>query len=363
MIPKATERSAPILDATAPVRKGEHLPVDRLARYLAAHRPEWKAPLAVEQFPGGHSNLTYLLRVGDNELVLRRPPFGNQVRSAHDMGREFRVLSRLSGVYELAPTPYLYCEDESVIGAPFYLMERRRGVVLRGTVPDGLEFRPSTARRLARAFVANFARLHALDYAAAGLGDLGRPDGYVERQLKGWSERYARARTHDWPEIDRVIAWLLDQRPPRSGAALIHNDYKYDNILLDPHDLTRLRAVFDWEMSTLGDPLMDLGTTLAYWVEAGDAERLALRGGGPTTLPGNPTRRELVALYGELSGRDVSAFPFYYVFGLFKNAVIGQQIYYRYARGFTRDERFARMHLSVELAGRMAARAIETAEF
>src|SRR5439155_26326836 len=211
-------------------------------------------PLSVEQFPHGHSNLTYLLRRGPSEWVLRRPPFGNQVKTAHDMGREYRVLSKLCTVFPAAPRPYLYCEDESVLGAPFYLMERRSGVVLRKTLPPGLAIDPPTARQLGLALIDNLARLHSLDYRQIGLGDLGKPDGYVSRQVSGWSNRYVQARTDDVPAMERVARWLGEHLPPESAASLIHNDYKYDNLVLDPADLTRVVAVLDWEMATVGDP-------------------------------------------------------------------------------------------------------------
>src|SRR5206468_2501277 len=221
------------LDTAAPVRAGEELPVASLEAYLAEHLPDAAGPLVVEQFPHGHSNLTYLLRLGDQELVLRRPPFGNQVKSAHDMGREYRVLSKLSAVYPPAPHPYVYCEDDSVLGAPFYVMERRHGLVLRKTLPKGLTLDPARVRALDVALIDNLATLHMLDYRAAGLGDLGKPEGYVNRQVSGWVNRYAAARTDDVPEVERVARWLTEHQPAESGAALIHNDYKFDNLLLD----------------------------------------------------------------------------------------------------------------------------------
>jgi aminoglycoside phosphotransferase (APT) family kinase protein len=347
------------LDPTAPVRPGEELPLAALEAYLRQHLPDAAGPLTVEQFPHGHSNLTYLLRLGGTECVLRRPPFGNPVKTAHDMGREYRVLSRLCAVFPAAPRPRLYCDDEGVLGAPFYVMERRRGVVLRKELPPGVAVDPPTARRLCTALIDTLARLHALDYRAAGLGDLGKPEGYVARQVAGWSNRYAAARTDDVPELERVARWLGEHLPPESGAAVIHNDYKYDNLLLDPADPTHLVAVLDWEMATVGDPLMDLGTTLGYWVEAGDPEPLRRAAFGPTALPGSLTRRELVGRYEERAGRTAPGVLFYYCFGLFKIAVIVQQIYARYVRGHTRDARFARLNDLVVVLGRQADRALD----
>jgi aminoglycoside phosphotransferase (APT) family kinase protein len=301
-----------------------------------------------------------LVRVGDQDFVLRRPPFGNQVKTAHDMGREFRILSKLNAVYPPAPRPLFYCEDSGVLGAPFYLMERRRGIVLRRPDTPGVTIDPPTARRLSTALIDNLALLHSLDYRAAGLADLGKPEGYVTRQVTGWINRYANARTNDVPEMDRVARWLTDHIPAESGAALVHNDYKYDNLLLDPGDLTHVVATLDWEMATVGDPLMDLGTTLGYWVESGDPESVRVGAFGPTAVPGSLTRRELVARYAEKTGRDVSGMHFYYCFGVYKIAVIVQQIYARYVRGHTRDQRFARLDERVAALARQALHALET---
>jgi aminoglycoside phosphotransferase (APT) family kinase protein len=347
------------LHDTAPVRAGEELNVAALERCLQERLPAAAGPLVIEQFPSGYSNLTYLLRLGATELVLRRGPFGNQVKTAHDMGREYRVLSALAGVYPLAPRPYFYCDDVAVLGAPFYVMERRRGIILRRRLPRGLSLEPATARALGIAVVDALAALHALDYQAAGLASLGKPDGYVARQVNGWAERYVKARTHDVPAMESVSRWLVERIPRESGASLIHNDYKYDNLILDPGDLTRIVAVLDWEMATVGDPLMDLGTTLGYWVEAGDPPELQREAMGPTNLPGSLTRRELVERYAQQAGRDVGAAVYYYVFGLFKVAVIVQQIYARYERGHTQDERFAHLDRLVAILAEQAARALE----
>lgn len=347
------------LDASRPPRRGEGLDLEKLEPYLREHLPEVDGPLSVEQFPSGFSNLTYLLRAGSLELVLRRPPFGNRVKSAHDMGREYRVLNRLSEAYPLAPRPYLHCDDEKVLGAPFYVMERRRGVILRRELPPGLELSPVISGRLSEAFIDNLATLHNLDFEAAGLADLGRPEGYVGRQVSGWARRYQRVQTDGWAELDQTAAWLHTRMPVERGASLVHNDYKYDNLVLDSADLTRIVAVLDWEMCTLGDPLMDLGTTLAYWTEAGDDPRWRATGFGPTSLPGSLTRRQLAERYSRQTGFDVSNLTYYFCFGLFKLAVIVQQIYYRFFKGHTQDPRFAELNQMVGLLGRVAAGAIE----
>jgi len=358
--------SDPFLDEARSTRSGEELDLAKLEPYLLAHIPGARGPLAVEQFPSGFSNLTYLLRFGEQELVLRRPPFGNLVKSAHDMKREFFVLSALHPVYPKAPRPYVYCEDEEVIGAPFYVMERRCGVVLRRALPPGLFLPPVMTSRLCQAFVEGLAELHQIDYERAGLGDLGKKEGYVERQVRGWVDRYVKSQTDSWREFDEAGAWLLDRYaelfPPEEGrGALLHNDYKYDNLLLDPLDLTQILGVFDWEMCTVGEPLLDLGTTLAYWVEAGDDPALKANAFGPTALPGSFTRAQLAERYAEETGADLSGdrLVFGYVFGLYKLGGIVQQIYARYASGHTKDARFAQLNQLVGMLGRVAAKAIE----
>lgn len=349
----------PFIDMPRPVRSGEEIDLARLGAFVRHHWPNFEESVHVEQFPHGHSNLTYLIRLGEQEMVLRRPPVGNQVKSAHDMGREYRVLSRLSKVYPPAPAPLCFCADESVIGSPFYLMERRNGIILRKSPPAGLPLDPVTMRRLSEAFIDNLATLHTLDYRAAGLGDLGRPDGYVTRQVHGWSKRYRDAQTEDVPEMDRLARWLEQNIPAERGAALVHNDYKFDNLVLDPTDLTRIIAVLDWEMATVGDPLLDLGTTLGYWVEVGDPPPLQAFVVGPTALAGSFTRRELIDRYASRTGYDVSNMLFYYCFGLFKIAAIVQQIYARFVRGHTTDARFAHMN---EVVKNMSVGAVQTIE-
>jgi len=331
---------AALCDQAGSVRAGEELDLARLQPFLQEHLGD-DGRLSVEQFPSGHSNLTYLLRLGNRELVLRRPPFGSKVRSAHDMSREYRVLSKLHAAYPLAPRALLYCEDLSILNAPFYVMEPIRGMILRRDPPPGVPFPPETARRLSEAFLDNLALLHRLDYAAIGLGDLGKPQGYLERQVKGWIERYHNSKTHDLPEVERISTWLTERMPASYETALIHNDYKYDNVVLDPSDPTRIVGVLDWEMCTVGDPLTDLGTALAYWADPQDPEELQEIRSAPTTLPGTLTRAQLVERYAAATGRDPGNTVFYLTFARFKVAVIIQQIYFRYAQGLTQDARFA----------------------
>lgn len=351
-----------VLDGAQAPRQGEELDLSRLEPYLREHIPQIQAPLEVEQFPSGFSNLTYLLRSGEFECVLRRPPFGNRVKTAHDMGREYTVLSRLSAVYAPAPKPFVHCEDEDILGAPFYVMERRRGLILRKGPPAGVPFDEDVAGKLCEAFIDNFATLHTLDLEAAGLQDFGKPEGYVERQVEGWIRRYERAKTDEWAELDSVATWLRANRPSDEGSprvGLIHNDYKYDNMLLDPEDITRIVAVLDWEMCTIGDPLMDLGSTLAYWAESTDHPAFQAYGVGPTAAPGSFTRRQLADRYAEKTGFDTSHLTFYFAYGLYKLAGIVQQIYYRFKKGHTQDPRFAQLDQMVRLLGQVAAGAIE----
>jgi aminoglycoside phosphotransferase (APT) family kinase protein len=330
-------------DQTSAVRPGEELDPAKLEPFLRNHFPAETGSLVVRQFPSGHSNLTYSVHLGAREFVLRRPPFGSKVKTAHDMGREFRVLSKLHSTYPPAPKVLLYCDDDSILGVPFYVMEPIGGIILRRNLPPGLVFSAETARRLSESFLDNLALLHSLDYAAVGLADLGKPQGYLERQVRGWTERYYGSKTHDYPEVEKISAWMAKHIPSTSGATLIHNDYKYDNLVLDPGNLTKIVGVLDWEMCTIGDPLSDLGTALAYWVDAQDPEDLQKIRWGPTTVPGSMTRAQLLERYALATGRDVSGMDFYLTFARFKIAVIIQQIYYRYHLGLTKDERFASM--------------------
>ncbi|MGQ0384489.1 MAG: phosphotransferase family protein [Gammaproteobacteria bacterium] len=331
-----------LVDEAAAPRAGEALDAAVLGEYLAERLPGLALPLAVRQFPSGFSNLSYLLTAGEREMVLRRPPSGTRPKSGHDMGREFRVLSALAGRFAQSPRPLVCCDEESVIGAPFYVVERIRGIILRRDYPPGLHPAPALVQAQQLALVDVLAKLHALDWRAAGLAEFGRPEGYVARQVEGWSERYARARTADAADAAAVTAWLAAGQPPCvPRAALIHNDYKLDNVVFDAGEPGRLIGVLDWEMATLGDPLMDLGCSLAYWVEPDDPPALLQARMLPTHLPGSLTRREVLGRYAEQSGFALPEFRFYRVFGLFRLAAIVQQIYYRHFHGQTSDPRFA----------------------
>jgi len=347
-----------------PVRAGEQLNWAPVAAYLRQHLASHDIPgldlsLApvVEQFPGGHSNLTYLLRYGSVDLVLRRPPLGPLPPTAHDMAREHRWLAAIHPLFPLAPRTYLLCEDPAIAGAPFYVMERRRGLVVRTDEPPQLAGQPAARSRVSRAMIETLADLHAIEIEAHGLSGMGKPAGFVERQVRGWTERWYRSKTDEIPEMDELAAWLPAQLPPNANPpAIVHGDFKLDNVMLDPADVGRLVAVFDWEMTALGDPLVDLGIFLAYWshgtrLEPNDA--LA----SVTDRPGWFSRDEVIACYAKRSGRDLSQLPFYEAFALFKVAVVIQQIYFRYKRGQTADERFAQFDVRVRHLARKGVEA------
>lgn len=323
-------------------RPGEELDAAAVSSFLSQELGVKTGDIGIRQFPGGASNLTYLVTAAGRDYVLRRPPPGTKARSAHDMGREFRILSRIHDAFPYAPRPLAYCGDAALLGEPFYLMERLPGLILRRDLPPELTLSAAEARRLCENLVAVHAELHNLDYAAAGLAELGHPEGYVARQVSGWSKRYRNARTDDVPDNETLMDWLADHQPAESGTgALIHNDYKFDNVVLSPGDEgLRISGVLDWEMATLGDPLMDLGASLAYWVEADDPPELRRIRMLPTHLPGMLTRRELIERYLQISGREADGFDFYYAYGLFRLAVIVQQIYFRYVQGQTTNPRF-----------------------
>ncbi|MFZ5814212.1 MAG: phosphotransferase family protein, partial [Bacillota bacterium] len=309
-------------------------------------------PLRVEEFSTGASNLTYLLRSDGWEGVLRRPPMGPVPPKAHDMVRECRLLMKLHPAYPLAPRPYLLCEDPSVIGAPFYVMEARRGVVLDKVVPPVWQGRSLDFRLISERLVERLVELHAVDWQAAGLTDIGHPEGYLQRQVEGWIGRYERAKTEELPEAVQIARWMVEHLPASPAPTIVHNDYKLNNVMLDESDPGQVVAVLDWEMATVGDPLTDVGALLAYWLEPGEELEGTLA--SVTTLPGFMRREELLEVYARKSGRDLSGIGFYLAFSYFKVAVIVQQIYYRWLKGQTRDPRFANL-------GRMAVHLIRRA--
>ncbi|MBN1654483.1 MAG: phosphotransferase family protein [Deltaproteobacteria bacterium] len=348
------------IDATSRVRQGEELDPRRIAEFIKQNVESLKGDLAIEQFTSGASNRTYLIRIGSDELVLRCPPFGSEnIKAGHDMHREFRVLSKLHKVYPPTPRPIIYCDDQSIVGAPFYLMERKKGVILRKDLPDKLNISPEMMKRLCASLIDNLVEIHNLDWVSLELNEIGKPEGFLARQLEGWVQRYDRVQTDEIPEVAAVTEWLRDNQPQSPGATLIHNDYKFDNVVLDPDDLTRIIGVLDWEMSTIGDPLLDLGVTLGYWIGKNDPELLQLARTQPTNLPGSFSRSELAESYAKKTGRDISNIVFYFAFALFKLAVIAQQIYYRYAKGYIKDPLFSLMQAGTMIFVRHSALAIE----
>lgn len=356
------------MNDTKPIRTGEELNAENLKEFLRENLNVEIGEIQISQFPGGSSNLTYLVEIGADEYVLRRPPFGNQVRSAHDMKREFDVLEKLSKVYAPAPKPLIYSGDEAIIGSEFYLMERRRGLIIRGKLSESpasassvtLENSQDLRKQIVESFIGNLVALHSLDYKNIGLENLGKPEGYAARQVEGWTKRYFNAKTDEHFELEKSIEWLNENIPASNGAALIHNDYKFDNVMLNLEDLTEIVAVLDWEMATVGEPLMDLGSSLAYWMSKENGDAMLSMPFNPRVLMENISRRELIEIYEEKSGKRVSDIVFYYVFGTFKLAVIAQQIYFRYRKGFTKDVRFATFNRFVNSLGKIALCAVES---
>lgn len=348
------------LDQPGAVREENNFDPARILPFLRAHIPGLpQADASLKQFQGGASNLTYLLTIGDREMILRRPPAGTKARSAHDMGREFRIMQKLSPLFP-CPRPLACCQDESLIGGTFYVMEKLAGVILRRDLPQGLSYSPEQARALCTNLLDTQIRLHTLNYAAAGLGELGKPQGYVERQVDGWCERFAMAWTDDVPKCESLMAWLKAHRPPDSPRpGIIHNDYRFDNVVLDPRDHLSIVGVLDWEMATLGDPLMDLGASLAYWVQPGDPPQMQALRMQPSTLPGMLTRAQIVRYYADRTGAQIRNPDWYYVFGLFRLAVIAQQIYYRFKLGQTKNPKFQAFGIFVAVLSQVAGKVID----
>lgn len=339
------------------MRAGEELDLQSLAAHLRPRLAELStsgpgvppdAQIELEQFAGGHSNLTYLIRLGTEQFVLRRPPVGPVAPTAHDMPREFRLLQAIHPHFPLTPRPVLLCKDTAVIGVPFYLMERRSGLIVRDRIPPAIGDDVAKRRRVSEAVVDTLAELHAVDIYSSGIVQIGKPEGFVSRQVRGWSDRWQRSMTNEVPEMDQVMHWLADRIPNESsaGASIVHNDFKLDNIMLAADDPSRVVAVLDWEMCSVGDPLIDLGLLLCYWTLKGADDRQTLR--AVTTGPGWLTREEIIARYQQQTGRDLSHIVFYETFARFKVAVIIQQIYFRFVRGQTSDERFRHFDLLVK---------------
>lgn len=332
-----------MIDHAKPVRSGDELDAQAVHEFLRHALPGLSpAPPDVTQFPGGASNLTYRLHYPCRDLVLRRPPAGQKAKSAHDMLREARILTALKPVYAYVPKVVATCSDHDVIGCDFYVMERIAGIIPRQEFPSGLELDATATRQLCLNVIDKLIELHAVDWRAAKLDGLWKGEGYVKRQIEGWSDRYRKARTDDVGDCEQVMAWLAEKMPAADVATcVIHGDFRFDNVVLDPVDPLQVIGVLDWELATLGDPLMDLGNTLAYWVQADDDKVFQHTRRQPTNAPGMLTRTEVIEYYASKTGRRVDNFDFYAVYGLFRLAVIVQQIWYRFFHGQTTNPQFA----------------------
>ncbi|WP_422122693.1 phosphotransferase family protein [Planococcus sp. X10-3] len=330
-------------DATIPVREGEEIDKAKLQQFLRASidgLPEGE--LEIRQFGAGHSNLTYALKIGEWEGVLRKPPLGPVAPKAHDMEREFKILQSLAPIFPAAPKPYVYSKDPSIAGSPFFVMERRHGIVLDTEFPEGIEFTAAIGRKISEKMVDTLVGLHAIDPSQTALAEMAKPEGFMERQVNGWIGRYERAKTDEIEGLETLKQWMLDHIPESQEPTIIHYDFKLNNAMFS-EDFSEITGLFDWEMTTVGDPLADLGAAMSYWIQEDDPELLKYGMGKPsvTVNEGFYSREEFIRSYAEKSGRDVSHIDFYLTFAYFKLAVIVQQIYYRYKNGQTQDPRFA----------------------
>ncbi|MDQ0217306.1 phosphotransferase family protein [Peribacillus cavernae] len=332
------------------VRKGEELDLSILERFLRRKIEDLpEAPLEILQFSAGHSNLTYQLKIGGWEAVLRRPPLGPVAPKAHDMKREHLVISELHPYFEPAPRPILFSEDKTIVGTPFFIMERKHGLVFDTSFPEGFQATPEKCRRLSEIMVDKLVELHSIPYQKTGLSEISKPDGFMERQVHGWISRYLRAKTDDIPEVEPLLDWLAKHIPSNGEATIIHYDYKLNNAMIN-EEITDMVGLFDWEMTTVGDPLADLGVAMGYWTENSDPAQLksGLGKTSVTVLEGFMTRKQFIEAYANKSGRDISNIDFYLTFAYFKLAVIIQQIYYRYKKGQTNDPRFSHFNTFVK---------------
>ncbi len=348
-----------LLDQARALRDEDAFDLARVDAFLKQRIDGLHGAPSVAQFPGGASNLTYLLSYPERELVLRRPPAGAKAKSAHDMLREAQVMAALKPHYPYVPAILAVGDDENVLGQPFYVMERLRGSILRRDLPAELGLDATATGELCRGFIDRLVELHQVDASQPALQPIGKGEGYIARQVSGWSERWRQAATEGTDPCEDVLAWLAQKQPPRDNATcVIHNDYRFDNVVLDPARPLHIIGVLDWEMATLGDPLMDLGGSLAYWVQADDDATFQSFRRQPTNAPGMLSRREVIDYYGRRSGHAVDNFDFYEVFGLFRLMVIVQQIYRRYALGQTTNPQFAGFGEAARYMGKRCRRII-----
>lgn len=343
------------------VRKGDELDLAAVDVALKKNVADLSGTPKVKQYPSGASNLTYALEYPDRSLVLRRPPTGTRPKSGHDMHREYRIMTELAPAFPAVPKTLYYTDDENIIGAEFYVMERTEGHLIHNDIPKDWGWGEAEGRALCEEFFTKLVDLHGVDYEAIGLGNFGKPEGYVSRQILGWNRRYEKAWTEDVQKFDDVRDWLEANMPKTErGAAVVHGDYRIDNCILNKDDPTKIEAILDWEISALGDPMMDLGNTLSYWIEADDPEFMHMMVRQPSKAPGMMTRQEILDFYAAKSGADVSEFQFYYVYGIFRLAVILQQIYYRFYHGQTDNPRFKDYGQMVNALGELARHKIKT---
>ena len=320
-----------LIDQGGSIRHGEELDIQKVDRWLRQHLPDLAQELPeVTQYSGGASNWTYHLKYANHDLILRRPPAGTKAKGAHDMVREYNIQKQLKAVYPAVPEMIALCQDDAIIGCEFYIMRRIEGIIPRANLPKELTMTKDEVHTLCTNTLDQLIALHQVDYRAAGLESIGKGSGYCKRQVDGWSGRYEKVKTWNVPSYKGIRKWLVDHTPEDSATCVIHNDWRFDNVVLDPAQPTKVIGVLDWEMATLGDPLMELGNVLAYWIQSNDDIILRKMRRQPTHLPGMLTRSEVVDYYQQRTGVEIKNWAFYEVAGLFRVAVIAQQIYYRY---------------------------------
>ncbi len=349
-----------VVDQAGSVREGEELDKKAIEHYVRQQIPDIEGTCQIRQYPGGASNLTYQISFADRDFILRRPPFGTKAKSAHDMKREYKVMSKLKPVYPYVPEMVAFCDDQDILGCEFYLMEKLTGIIPRADLPKGLNLSEEQIHQMCTHAIDRLIELHQVDYETAGLADLGKGQGYVKRQIEGWSKRYRNAMTDNVPDYKIIMGWLEHNMPEQVGVCIVHNDYRFDNLVFSEQNPTQIIGVLDWEMATLGDPLMELGNTLSYWVQADDDPLTQMLRRQPTHLPGMMTREEVFRYYCKKMGFDRAPSTYYRIYGLFRLAVILQQIYYRYHHGQTKDQRFANFHMMVSHLEKLCMQILET---
>lgn len=329
-----------VIDTGVAVREQEAFDVAAVDAWIKSKRPDIEGEPELTQFPGGASNWTYRLAYNNADLILRRPPAGTKAKSAHNMQREHDLQLMLKKHYTVVPNMLGYCEDTSLIGTDFYVMERVEGIIPRKNMPRDLELSEAQVRTLCTNMLDQLIALHKVNYIEAGLDAIGKGEGYIDRQVSGWNQRYSKAKTWNVPSGKKIMQWLEDNKPQQEMLCVTHNDFRFDNLVLNAEDPTEILAVLDWELATIGDPLVEIGNLLAYWVQADDDKVAKATRRQPTHLKGMLSREEVIDYYCEKMGLGKIDMTFYQVFGLFRLSVIAQQIYYRYYHKQTRNPAF-----------------------